>query len=341
MSEPLLAFDDVTIQYETADGPVTAVSDATFAIREGEYFGLVGESGCGKSTIAKAVIGGLDDNGAVTSGSIRYRGADIHDVSEAELNREVRWTEISFIPQSSMNSLDPLQRISEQAVDLASVHTDMPAAEARERIEKLFDIVGLPPERVSDYPFEFSGGMQQRAVVAMALLLEPSLVLADEPTTALDVIMQDQIFKYFERANKELQTSMVLITHDISLVFESCRRMAVMHGGQLAEVGTIADLYHDPRHPYAILLQQAHPDIENRDQDLYEIPGNPPQYHGDVTECSFVERCPWAVEECRDGAPALEAAGNSANDHEAACVRKDEALEREAARELEERRSDD
>lgn len=347
MTEPLLKADELTIQYETTEGMLTAVSDATFIIEEGEIFGLVGESGCGKSTIAKSVIGALDQNGSITSGSISYRGTELQNKSEQELNEEIRWSEISYIPQSSMNSLDPLERVSEQAMEIARTHTDISRDEAMERFGELFEVVGLPSNRITDYPHQFSGGMQQRAIIALALFLEPSLVIADEPTTALDVIMQDQIFKYLDEIPAE-GLSVMLITHDISVIFESCDRLAIMHGGQIAESGTTENLYDSPRHPYSILLQDAFPDIRYPNRELTTIDGNPPQLFGEVNHCSFVDRCPWAVDECCERAPPLESVEHentslvsddeNSTIHQAACFRMDEVHQlHEETEQMEER----
>jgi oligopeptide/dipeptide ABC transporter ATP-binding protein len=327
---PLLEVEDLTIRYRTSSGDITAVSNASFSIDSGEYFGLVGESGCGKSTIAKSIVGGLDDNGYIASGQMRYKGEEIQDFSESKLNREIRWKEISYIPQSSMNSLDPIERISDQAVEIAAVHTDLDREAALEKFREMFAIVGLPEERITDYPHEFSGGMQQRAIIALALFLEPSIVVADEPTTALDVIMQDQIFKYLDLVKSDLSTSMMLITHDISLVFESCDRMAVMHAGQVAETGTVTDLYDDPRHPYSILLQEAFPDIRHPNRALGTIDGQPPINYGDVDTCTFADRCPWAQEQCRASEPPLEPVTNSQSKTSrqmVGCIRENEVHE--------------
>jgi oligopeptide/dipeptide ABC transporter ATP-binding protein len=330
MAEPLIEVEDLTVEYRADEGSVTAVSDASFSIEPGEYFGLVGESGCGKSTIAEALMLALDDNGSVTSGRVRYRGKEIQDYTQAEMNEEIRWAEISLIPQSSMNSLDPLQRIVDQAVEIARTHTEMPRDAVVDRLGTLFDVMGLPESRVTDYPHQFSGGMQQRAIIALSLLLEPSLIIADEPTTALDVIMQDQIFKHLKDIEVRTDTSLLLITHDISLVFESCDRMAVMHAGQVAEVGPVTDIYDRPRHPYSIQLQQAFPDIRHPNRKLSVIEGAPPQNRGQVDYCTFCDRCPWAIDECRSGAPALEAPEGSEtedDDHVVACIRRDEIPE--------------
>ena len=328
MRDPILELDGLTIEYGTKSGSVTAVSNATFAVEQGEYFGLAGESGCGKSTIAKSLLGILDENGRVTAGTIRYKGEELQDQSQKYLNEHIRWKEISYIPQSSMNSLDPLKKISTQALDMAKTHTELSKAEAREKFAELFEIVGIQESRIDDYPHEFSGGMQQRAVIALALFLDPSLIIADEPTTALDVIMQDQIFKYLDRIKVETGVSMLLITHDISVIFESCESLAIMHSGQVAETGGCKAVYDTPHHPYAILLQQAFPDVDHPDRELLTIDGYPPELIGNTDFCTFVERCPWAVRECEEAAPPLEPVENDAR-HEAACIRAGEIRETE------------
>ena len=327
MTEPLLEVEDLTIRYETDGGDLTAVSGASFSIDDGEFFGLAGESGSGKSTTAKAIIGGLDDNGRVDGGTIRYRGEEIQDFTEKQLNKQLRWKEISWIPQSSMNSLDPLQRVSEQAAEIGRVHTDLSNAEIRERLKEMFDVVGLQESRIDDYPHQFSGGMQQRAIIALALFLEPSLVIADEPTTALDVIMQDQIFKYLDRMKDDAETSLLLITHDISVIFESCDSVAIMHASQIAERGSTEAVHDNPRHPYAFMFKEAFPDIREPDRDLEVIDGYPPELIGEVSACSFADRCPWAEAECRERAPPLDPVGDDDATHAASCVRADEAYE--------------
>ncbi|RAW46046.1 ABC transporter ATP-binding protein [Halorubrum sp. 48-1-W] len=327
MTDPILEFENVDIRYRTEKGnDVYAVNDASFSIDRHDYFGLVGESGCGKSTIADAIVGGLDSNGEVTSGTIRYKGEEIQDYSESEFNENVRWKEISVIPQSSMNSLDPVMKLSNQAVEMAKYHTDLTKTEAVDRLRELFEVVGLSESRIHDYPHQFSGGMQQRAIIAFALYLQPSLIIADEPTTALDVIMQDQIIDYINGLKDEWDISMLMITHDISVVFENCDSMAVMHGGQVAETGSVVDVYDRPRHPYAILLQNAFPDVRFPDRELAVIDGHPPQLRDEVDFCTFADRCPWAQPECREGAPdAQPVAGD--DDHQAWCVRADEMEE--------------
>lgn len=328
MSDPLLEIEDVTVRYETSEGDLTAVSDANLTVEEGEFYGLAGESGSGKSTVAKAVIGGLDGNGEIVSGKIKYRGEEIQDYSERELNEEIRWKEISYIPQSSMNNLDPLQRIDEQAIEIAQTHTELSEEEALQRFRDIFEVVGIQESRIDDYPHEFSGGMQQRSIIALALFLNPSLVIADEPTTALDVIMQDQILKYLIEVREEFDTSALFITHDMSVIFETCDKISIMHGGQVAESGTVEDLHDSPRHPYTLLFQNAFPDIREPKQELEIIEGHPPEFYGDVDECSFADRCPWAVDDCRAQAPPLEQIDEDNLDHRAACIRKEEVYKK-------------
>ena len=327
MTDPILEFENVDIRYRAENAAdVYAVNDASFSIDRHDYFGLVGESGCGKSTIADAIVGGLDANGEVTSGTIRYKGTEIQDYSESEFNENIRWKEISVIPQSSMNSLDPVMKLSDQAIEMAKYHTDLTKTEAVDRLRELFEVVGLSESRIHDYPHQFSGGMQQRAIIAFALYLRPSFIIADEPTTALDVIMQDQIIDYINGLKDEWDISMLMITHDISVVFENCDSMAVMHGGQVAETGSVVDVFDRPRHPYAILLQNAFPDVRFPDRELAVIDGHPPQLRDDVDFCTFADRCPWAKPECRDGAPDAQAVSGD-DDHRAWCIRADEMAE--------------
>jgi oligopeptide/dipeptide ABC transporter ATP-binding protein len=321
MDTPLLEVDDLSITYRTDGDDVRAVTDASFSIESGEYYGLVGESGSGKSTIAKALIGGLDANAEIVSGTIRFQGREIESFSEAQFNEHVRWKEVSFIPQASMDSLDPIMKIRDQAVELARAHTEWDEAETVSRLEDLFDVVGLPANRIDDYPHEFSGGMEQRALIALALLLDPSLVVADEPTTALDVIMQDQILQYMEEIRAEEDLSMLLITHDISVVFETCDSMAVLHGGQVAESGPATALFDRPSHPYTHLLQQAFPDVRSPDRELQTIGGEPPQLRKAVNHCTFADRCPWSGSECRAESPPLELVGESATQR-SSCIRR-------------------
>ncbi|MFB6170602.1 MAG: dipeptide ABC transporter ATP-binding protein [Haloarculaceae archaeon] len=323
MSDTILEIDDLDVTYRTGSGPLKAVSDASFTLGASEYFGLVGESGCGKSTLAQAITNSLDANGAISSGTVTYKGEEVQDLGESEYNDRIRWKEIAVIPQSAMNSLDPLSRVSEQAIEVANAHTDWSDERTLEKLKELFDTVGLPTSRVRDYPHQFSGGMKQRAIIAFSLLLDPAMIIADEPTTALDVIMQDQFLKHLEDLREIRDFSLLFITHDIAVVFEMCDSMAVMHGGQIAERGDTTAIFDESRHPYTILLQRAFPDIRFPDRELEGIDGNPPPLQSDVTACTFAERCPWAESECWNGEPPLEQLADD-DDHAAACIRSDE-----------------
>lgn len=323
MSEPILKLDNVEIEYQVENSEnVTAVSNCSFSIDKGEYFGLVGESGCGKSTVVKSIVGGLDSNGRIKSGEILFNGKPIHTYSELEYRRDLRWKEIAVIPQASMNSLDPITKLSEQAIEIAQTHTNWSENKILKKLSDLFERVGLSESRINDYPHQFSGGMEQRASIAFALLLEPSLIIADEPTTALDVIKQDEIFAYFDKL-KEDDFTLLLITHDMSVVLENCDSMAVLHSGQTAESGDVNQLHQNPSHPYTSLLQKAFPDLRHPNQELEQIKGIPPELTGEIDYCTFADRCPWAAEECKKGAPPLELVGDS-DSHYTSCIRHDE-----------------
>jgi len=321
MTEPLLEVENLTVQYRRDGQNLTAVSNVSFELDRGEYFGLVGESGCGKSTLAHSILGALDSNGKITSGQIRYKGREIQNLSTKELNDTIRWEEIAWIPQGSMNSLDPLRRIKSQAIELAQIHRDVTKHEALEDFEEILDVVGIQEDRIHSYPHELSGGMKQRVIIALGLFLDSSLIVADEPTTALDVIMQDQIFKYMDEINRDFDVSFLLITHDISLVFESCDRVGVMHSGQLVETGTGEDIFDEPHHPYSILLQRAFPDHEQPNKLLKVIEGNPPETLGRVDYCTFADRCPYATDRCREDTPPIETVDT---DHTVACFHHEE-----------------
>ncbi len=304
MSETVLDVENLEVYYETEDGPAQAVDGVSFAVEEGETLGIVGESGCGKTTLAKAIIGILPHNGYVNGGAIRFRGDDLTGMDEKRRRRH-KWEEISMIPQSAMNGLDPVYTIREQITETIQVHrpgTDR--LECDRIVDEMFDLVGLDPDRADEYPHQFSGGMRQRAMIAMALALDPSLILADEPTTALDVIMQDQILKRIEGMQDELESSMLVITHDVSVVAETCDRVVVMYAGQIAEEGPVEEIFGNPYHPYTIGLKRAFPDIRKSDQDLMSIAGHPPNLVDPPSGCRFAERCPMATAECTSEYPA-------------------------------------
>ena len=327
----VLELRNLHIEYRTAAGAAHAVDDVSFAIEKGEYLGLVGESGCGKSTIAKAIMGILPRNGRVTAGEILYQGRDIAHLPPAELNT-VRWREIALVPQSAMNGFDPVYTIERQILEAIDTHVDWTAAQKRARIDEMFRLVGLERGRLRDYPHQFSGGMRQRAMIAMAMVLDPNLVVADEPTTGLDVIVQDQILYRIKQIHTQLDKTMLLITHDMAVVAENCDRIAVMYAGKLVEYGA-HDVFERPFHPYTMGLCNAFPDLADAGRDLISIPKAPPSLLALPRGCRFAERCPFATELCRNEMPPLLEVRAG---HAAACHYVDRAAEfRERARRIE------
>lgn len=318
----VLEIENLKTHYRTDEGDVHAVDDVTLSLDENETLGLVGESGSGKTTLIRAINQVMDDNAEIVEGSVYFDGVDLTELSEPEL-REYRWNEISIIPQSAMNALDPVYTVEEQILEVIDAHEDgTSTAEAKERARDLFDLVGLERERVTDYPHQFSGGMKQRAMIALALTLDPKLVLADEPTTALDVIIQQQILDRIKELQEETDLSMIMVTHDISVVSETCDRIAVFYGGNLVEFSDTESIILDPHHPYTMGLRNAFPTIATDDQELISIPGEPPDLTEPADECLFAERCPFAVEQCYAERPELE---EIAEGHHVHCHRADEA----------------
>lgn len=322
--DPLVEVRNLRTRYTTKrDGKTThvdAVDGVSFDIRRGEIFGLVGESGCGKSTIAKSIMGILPRKGEVVGGDVRFKGNDLTGMSERDLRR-TRWEEIAMISQSAMNALDPVYTVGQQMREAIDAHRDMSREKMDERIEELFRIMGIGADRIEDYPHQFSGGMKQRAMIAMALLLEPDFVIADEPTTALDLISQDGILYHLEELQRDLGTTMLLITHDMSVVSELCDRTAVMYAGKIAELGRTASIFGEPTHPYTMGLKNAFPSLLGHDEELIHIPGSPPQLVGLDEQCRFAERCPFVGPECWEKTPPLI---QQAPDQEAACLRTEE-----------------
>ena len=309
----LLAVENLRIGYRTAQGEAKAVDGISFTIAPGEYLGLVGESGCGKSTIAKALLGILPDNGRV-SGSIRFKGIELANLAEAQF-RAIRWTDISLVPQSAMNGFDPVYTVGQQIHEAIESHNQMTAAERDRRIEELFTLVGLPQVRLNDYPHQFSGGMRQRAMIAMSMVLDPALIVADEPTTGLDVIVQDQIMRRMKEIHERLGKSMLLITHDMAVVSENCDKIAVMYAGRIMEYGGEGGFL-EPHHPYTMGLCNAFPDFDDQRRELISIPGAPPDLLRPPGGCRFHERCPFATDECARHEPPLHVI---APGHVAAC----------------------
>ena len=316
----LLEIEKLKISYRVAGGVALAVDGVSLTLEEGEYLGLVGESGCGKSTIAKAILGILPQGGRVAGGSMRYRGRELVGLPPAELRR-IRWQEIALVPQSAMNGFDPVYTIERQLDEAIAAHRQLPKEARRKRIAELFAMVGLPPERAHDYPHQFSGGMRQRAMIAMAMALGPKLLVADEPTTGLDVIVQDQILERMRALHDAAGNAMLLITHDMALVSENCDRIAVMYAGRIMEYGG-EDVLVAPFHPYTLGLCNAFPNLTDKRRELISIPGTPPSLFEPLKGCPFHQRCPFATSRCAEETPPLI---EVAPGHVAACHHVDKA----------------
>lgn len=324
----LLDVRDLKTYYSTAAGDVRAVDGVSFSVQPGESLGLVGESGCGKTTVVKSLMRLHGSNARNAGGQILYKGTDLLTLGSARLN-EIRWREISYVAQSAMNALNPVYRVGDQIVETLQVHRQISKTDAWERAAELFVLVGLERKRLSDYPHQLSGGMRQRVVIALALALDPALVIADEPTTALDVVVQDGILKQLRHIREQMGNSMILVTHDISVVAELCQRMAVMYAGQIAEIGTTKQLFYEPVHPYTMGLLNAFPTLESAAGELIAIPGAPPNLLRPPAGCRFAPRCPFADELCRTETPPAVEVGPG---HVAACHYVDKAAQfREAA----------
>ena len=301
---PLLDVRGLEVHYDTDAGPVRAVDGIDLQIAPGEALGLVGESGCGKTTAAKGIMRLLPPNGRIAGGHIGFGGKDLAALDDEALRR-VRWADISWISQAAMNALDPVYRVGDQIVEAILAHRDVPHAQAMARAAELFRMVGIDPQRLRAYPFEMSGGMKQRSVIAMAMALDPRLIIADEPTTALDVVTQAQILARMQRLRREHGMALLFITHDISVVVQTCDTVAVMYGGLVMERGPVRDVFRTPVHPYTMGLRNAFPTLAGAMRELVSIAGAPPNLLAPPPGCRFAERCPFATDRCREEAPAL------------------------------------
>ncbi|MET0773805.1 MAG: ABC transporter ATP-binding protein [Candidatus Limnocylindrales bacterium] len=313
----LLEVRDLAVEFTLGDGRVArAVDGISFDVDAGEAVGLVGESGCGKTTTALAITRLLPANGRIAGGSVRLAGEEISSMAEAEL-RQRRWTDVSIIFQGAMNALNPVRRVGEQVAEPVLLHEPgLSGSAAMARVSELFQLVGISPERAREYPHQFSGGMRQRVMIAMALACRPRLVIGDEPTTALDVMVQAQILELLERLRVELGLALILITHDLAVVAETCDRAVVMYAGQLAETGTVTGLNERPLHPYSVRLLGSVPDITGERRLPEGIPGQPPSPEAPVTGCRFHPRCDHAMAICVTDVPAIRSFGE---DHAVAC----------------------
>ena len=302
---PVLRVDGLTMHYLTRQGEVQAVDGVSFDLGRGRVLGLVGESGCGKTSVAMSLMKLLPDNARLTSGRVLLDGQDLLSMEEKELRR-YRGRRIAMIFQAAMNSLDPVYRVGDQITEALAAHgLDADRRETRERVAQLFQTVGLEPGLAARYPHEFSGGMRQRAVIAMALVCGPDVLIADEPTIALDVIVQHRILGELKEILANLSMSMIYITHDMGVVGEVADQVGVMYAGRLVEFGATGGLFADPIHPYTAALTAAYPSIYGEKRALISLPGEPPNLIDPPSGCRFHPRCPYATEVCSREEPPV------------------------------------
>jgi peptide/nickel transport system ATP-binding protein len=299
----LLEVRDLHVWFDLPRGGLLhAVQGVSLDVDAGERLGLVGESGCGKTTMVSAILGLLPPS-ATVSGHVRLDGEPILTPDE-EVSREHRWTDVAMVFQGAMNALNPVKTVESQIVEPMELHGTAAGREATRRAQELLETVGIPASAGSRYPHEFSGGMRQRAALAMALACEPRVLLADEPTTALDVMVQAQILELLAGLARDLGLALVLVTHDLPVVAQLCERAAVMYAGEIVEEGPMDRLFHSPRHPYTRLLFAATPDLFG-DEDVASIPGAPPRLDREIVGCPFRPRCDRAFERCAGERPLL------------------------------------
>jgi peptide/nickel transport system ATP-binding protein len=318
--EALLSVDDLKVRFATEDGVVRAVDGVSFDLRPGEILGIVGESGCGKSVTAQTIMGLTRSPNSTIEGAVRFHGKDLVSASDEDL-QSIRGREISMVFQDPMTSLNPVYRVGDQIVEQIQAHREIQDGEAKDRARELLASVGIPnaAERVDDYPYEFSGGMRQRAMIAMALALEPRILIADEPTTALDVTIQAQILALIQQLNEERDLAVILITHDLGVIAEVADRVLVMYAGQIVEEGTLEEIFYDPQHPYTWGLMGSLTRLDRPPPDrLPQIAGQPPSLLAPPTGCRFRPRCPHAFEKCPEP-PALEVRLPKATAHADRC----------------------
>jgi peptide/nickel transport system ATP-binding protein len=303
----ILTVDNLKLYYYTSKGVVKAVDDISFSLNKGETLGLVGESGCGKTTTGFALLKMPTPPGKIAGGKIVIDGIDITPLRENEMRRNIRWEKISMVFQGAMNTLTPVYTIGKQMMETLQEHREMESEEARKRIEKYLNLVGLSGDTVKRYPHELSGGMKQRIAIATALFLEPKVIICDEPTTALDVIVQAQIINLLKDLKEKLDLSFIFITHDLATEAEVSDRIAVMYAGKIVEIGTNQQIYGEqgPCHPYTRNLLAATPRLHAKVSELSFIPGAPPDLLEPPSGCRFHPRCSLAMDKCKEEEPPL------------------------------------
>lgn len=313
----LLNVQNLKMYYLTMRGWVKAVDDVSFTLDKGDSLGLAGESGCGKTSAALCVLKLLPRNGKIFGGNINFEGQDILKLSDAKLRREIRWKMVSTIFQGAMNALHPTTKVGDQIIESILAHEKVSKKEAKKRAENLLDLVGVGASRLDRYPHELSGGLKQRVMIAMSLACNPHLVIADEPTTALDVIIEAQVLKVMKDLQHKLNLSMILISHDLSMIAETCNKVAIMYAGKIVEQGDTTSIYKKTLHPYTQKLVSAFPSIIGPKKELTSIHGFPPDLLDPPPGCRFHPRCNYAMEICRKEAPPTVNVGSK--NHSVAC----------------------
>lgn len=312
----LLKVNNLRTYYFLEAGIVKAVDGVSFEIKRGQHLGLVGESGCGKTTVALSIIRLVEPPGKIVNGEVFFEGENLMEKSEEEM-RKIRWKRISIVFQGALNALNPVIKVGDQIIEAIMLHEkSVKKSEAFERAVELLELVGIERSRINHYPFEFSGGMKQRAVIAMALACNPELVILDEPTTALDVIMEAQVIDLLKSLGQKLNLSMIVITHDFSLISEICEEVAIMYAGKIVEYGSTYSIYKKPMHPYTQGLIRAFPRVKETKRKLFSIQGSPPDLIDPPLGCRFHPRCPYAMDACRTEEPKIIQVGDR---HYVAC----------------------
>ncbi len=302
-AEPVLKVVDLTLRYSTRQGEVKAVEEVSFELAKGQSLGLVGESGCGKTSVASSLMRLLPDNARLVKGQVLLNGTDLLTLSDEEVRR-YRWRRIAMVFQAAMNSLDPVYKVGQQVIEAIETHgVETTIDDAEDRVARLFRLVGLDPQLMERYPHEFSGGMRQRAVIAMALSCDPDVIIADEPTTALDVIVQDRILRELKDIQEKLRMSVIYITHDMAVVAEVTDSIGVMYAGRLVEYGNTSDVFRAPMHPYTAALMSSFPSVSGEKRPLGSLSGEPPNLLDPPPGCAFHPRCAYATEVCRRDIP--------------------------------------
>ena len=299
--EPLLKVSNLTVEYGTQSGDIHAIRDVSFELNAGQSIGVLGESGCGKTTLGQAIMGILPDN-ATVKGEVIYKGVNLVNMREKQLNK-YRWSGISMIFQAAMNAFSPVHTVGDQIIEAIRTHHKVSRKEAVERVERLYKLVGLAPQVVMGYPHEYSGGMRQRAMIAMALSCGPDIIIADEPTTALDVLVQFNILKEIQKIQADRNLAIIYISHDVGVVAQMSDDIAVMYAGKIVELGSSAEVMGNPQHPYTQALVDNLLELGGEKHDLIPLEGEPPNLIKLTPGCSFEPRCKYADERCAKDEP--------------------------------------